>query len=303
MKRVLTAVVLIPLVLALVLRGPLWLVALVAALFAVLATREYLDLISAQNLPALRLPAWIVVAALLATMVLATVGEELSEAAIGIGLVTLLIGPYIFLATAIRQADFRGAIGVAAASALAIPYVVIPLGIVVVLRSLTTGWYYLILLFTIVWSGDIFAYYIGRAIGRHKLAARVSPKKSWEGAIASLVGSALLAVVITQFGPSLQERLVGVGLVDAPQSGDYGGPILRPPVWVALLFAVVVNASAQVGDLVESMIKRGAGVKDSGTLMPGHGGILDRIDALLFAAPAAAVYLIPMQHYFVTPGS
>ena len=118
----------------------------------------------------------------------------------------------------------------------------------------------LVLLFAIVWLGDTAAYYCGRAWGRRKLAPRVSPNKTWEGAIASLVAAAAAAAVWS---------LLCLGTL--PMS--------------LLVLAVATSVAAQIGDLVESLIKRGAGVKDSGTLLPGHGGVLDRIDALLFAAP------------------
>jgi phosphatidate cytidylyltransferase len=112
---------------------------------------------------------------------------------------------------------------------------------------------------------------VGRSFGRHKLAPQISPKKSWEGSAASVVGSLLIAALL-------------VGLArwsEGTAALPYPGPLVR---WLGL--AVLLNVFAQVGDLVESAIKRGAGVKDSGAMLPGHGGILDRIDALLLAAPA-----------------
>jgi phosphatidate cytidylyltransferase len=128
----------------------------------------------------------------------------------------------------------------------------------------------LIFMFCIVWTGDVAALYIGRNFGRHKLAPHISPNKTWEGSAASLAGSLLIAAALFFLAP----RLPG-GILHFVGS---------PAHWLVL--AVLLNVFAQVGDLVESAIKRGAGVKDSGTLLPGHGGILDRIDALLLAAPA-----------------
>jgi len=123
-----------------------------------------------------------------------------------------------------------------------------------------------------VWSGDIAALYIGRAFGRHKLAPRISPGKTWEGSIASILGSLLAAGLVIWAGDILTAR---------------GNLILHitEPIWQTLTLAAVLNIAAQLGDLLESAVKRGAGVKDSGTMLPGHGGILDRIDALLVAAP------------------
>lgn len=124
-----------------------------------------------------------------------------------------------------------------------------------------------------VWAGDAAALYVGRAWGRHKLAPKLSPNKSWEGAIASLAGSLLAAGAL--LGLASLAQMANSAKLSYPEA---------PAYW--LLMAVIVNVSAQVGDLVESALKRSAGVKDSGTLLPGHGGILDRIDALLLAAPA-----------------
>jgi phosphatidate cytidylyltransferase len=120
------------------------------------------------------------------------------------------------------------------------------------------------LLFAIVWLGDTAAYYVGSRIGRHKMAPVVSPKKSWEGAAAGFLTGVVAAAVWSVW------RLAR----------------LHPGV---LLLAAGTAVAAQIGDLVESMIKRGAGVKDSGSILPGHGGLLDRFDALLFATPVMLI--------------
>jgi phosphatidate cytidylyltransferase len=105
------------------------------------------------------------------------------------------------------------------------------------------------------------------------LAPQISPNKSWEGSFASVSGSLLIAAALVALARGLESRSIS--------TLHFAGPLVR---WLGL--AVVLNLFAQVGDLVESAIKRGAGVKDSGAMLPGHGGILDRIDALLLAAPA-----------------
>jgi len=132
------------------------------------------------------------------------------------------------------------------------------------------------LLLAIVWLGDTAAYYVGSRIGRHKLAPVISPKKSWEGAAASFVVAMIAAVVWSQ----VRLHRLDLGLLSA---------------------AGLTAAAAQIGDLVESMIKRGSGVKDSGSVLPGHGGVLDRMDALLFAAPVLlfALWLLRVD---VMPG-
>jgi phosphatidate cytidylyltransferase len=124
------------------------------------------------------------------------------------------------------------------------------------------GW--VILAFVVTWANDTFAYFAGHAFGRHKLLERISPKKTWEGFAGGAVGSLAGALVTRALLPDLRDTL-GIGSALAIAAG---GAVLGP-----------------LGDLAESLIKRGAGVKDSGKLIPGHGGLLDRIDALLFVAP------------------
>lgn len=130
----------------------------------------------------------------------------------------------------------------------------------------------------VVWVADIAAYFVGRAIGRRKLAPVISPGKSWEGAIGGaffVVVIALLAAAWPMLAGSLPERLVG-----------QGSPLIAVPV------LLVLTALSVVGDLHESLLKRLAGVKDSGRTLPGHGGVLDRIDALIPVMPACLlVYL------------
>ncbi|ABS27884.1 phosphatidate cytidylyltransferase [Anaeromyxobacter sp. Fw109-5] len=131
------------------------------------------------------------------------------------------------------------------------------------------GW--VILAFVVTWGNDTFAYFTGHALGRHKLLERISPKKTWEGFAGGAVGSVLGALVTRAL---LLEDELSVGLAVAI---GLGGALLGP-----------------LGDLAESMVKRAAGVKDSGKIIPGHGGLLDRIDALLFVAPwvyVCAAYL------------
>jgi phosphatidate cytidylyltransferase len=125
-----------------------------------------------------------------------------------------------------------------------------------------------LLLFTLVitWAGDSAAYFVGRAFGRHPLAPHLSPKKTWEGSIASLLGSLLVGAAF--------------------------GRALYAPLEVLLLMAAVGNIAGQAGDLLESAYKRSAGVKDSGGLLPGHGGMLDRIDALILAVPVVWYYWV-----------
>jgi phosphatidate cytidylyltransferase len=113
---------------------------------------------------------------------------------------------------------------------------------------------------------------VGRTWGRHKFAPKLSPNKTWEGALASVAGSLLVAGGLIALAQQLEKWNSAV--LSYPEDMSY---------WLGL--AVLINVAAQVGDLVESALKRSADVKDSGSLLPGHGGVLDRIDALLLAAP------------------
>jgi len=129
------------------------------------------------------------------------------------------------------------------------------------LHHLTAGRHWLMFGLMVNWIGDTGAYYVGRRFGRHKLAPIVSPKKTWEGAAASaFVG-------------------IAFGVIYLPLA------ITGTPYWIAAAFALIANVAGQFGDLAESAIKRSAGVKDSGTILPGHGGFLDRVDSTMFTLP------------------
>jgi phosphatidate cytidylyltransferase len=126
----------------------------------------------------------------------------------------------------------------------------------------------LLLLFAmvIIWVGDTAAYFVGRSFGKYKLAPHLSPKKTWEGTIASFIGSLMVALVFARF--------------------------MAVPLPHLLAMAALGNVAGQVGDLLESAYKRSAGIKDSGSILPGHGGVLDRIDALILAIPVVWYYWI-----------
>jgi phosphatidate cytidylyltransferase len=142
----------------------------------------------------------------------------------------------------------------------------------------------LFLLF-VVWAGDTAAYYAGRAWGRHKMAPKLSPGKTWEGAIASVAGSVAIAAALVSLASVMQEPANSAVLSWLERT--FPSAVLSYPdeIWYWLGLAAITNVAAQVGDLAESALKRSAKVKDSGSLLPGHGGVLDRIDALLLAGP------------------
>jgi phosphatidate cytidylyltransferase len=263
MKRILTAIFLIAGVIALVFLGQLWMLALAACLVAELAAYEYLGLANSQGA---RIPAWWMAISTAALFVFTLPGfhfEAELPVLSALGLVLLV------------WTGFRGVVDRvlpdAASGVFGLVYVAYPLTLLPMLWTRDDGKPLVLFLMVCVWAGDIAALYIGRSFGRHKLT-RLSPNKTWEGSIASVAGSILAGLAVVYAGELLSAR---------------GNTVLHivEPVWQSIVLAVIINLAAQLGDLLESAIKRGAGVKDSGKMLPGHGGILDRIDALLVAAP------------------
>jgi phosphatidate cytidylyltransferase len=139
------------------------------------------------------------------------------------------------------------------------------------------GAWFLVSLLALIWAADIAAYFTGRAFGRHKLAPRVSPGKTWEGALGGVVASMLWV------------------MLSAHWAGSFGALLMRHwPAWLVAVAAAALGALSIVGDLFESLLKRRAGVKDSSGLLPGHGGVYDRLDALLPVAPIALLLTLGM---------
>jgi phosphatidate cytidylyltransferase len=255
MKRVLTAVVLIPLVLYIVLLAPPWLVFASVTLAAMLCYREYCGIAEGYGVARLGPVGY---AAGLAVLALTT--------DVSIFLTALALGG-ISLAT--RSADLTEVLPRASAMLLGVVYVFGAWKCAILLRDMSPTW--LLFALAINWVGDISAFYVGKNIGIHKLAPRVSPGKSWEGTIASVVASVMFGLL-------------------------YLGRFSKPmPVLQMAAMSVIANIAGQLGDLAESALKRGAGIKDSGTLLPGHGGLLDRVDSALFTLPAVYVYLRLIQ--------
>jgi phosphatidate cytidylyltransferase len=181
---------------------------------------------------------------------------------LGVGL--LLVCAFV---AAFRGEDLRGVLPQIAATFFGAFYTFAPWRFSIDLRQISH--HLLLFALAINWAGDTAAYYAGRAFGKHKLAPIVSPGKSWEGAVASVLGSVLFGVVYLEYF------------------------VKNLSWWQIVILAVAGNIAGQFGDLAESAIKRGAGVKDSGNLLPGHGGMLDRVDSSLFTLPVVyALYLL-----------
>lgn len=263
MQRLLTAAVGVPLVLLAVFRAPGWAFFLLLAFFFGWAALEFVQMVRPLS-PRAPWPLLLVTMPLFAAALALAVAPDLlpSLARWVTSPVTALLGAAVLAIVpplAVIAARTPVAEGVAAAPLLAwgTLYFAVPLASLVLLQR--TPWVFFLLL-AIVWLGDTAAYYVGKRWGKHKLAPALSPKKTWEGAVAGFVTS-LVATVIWSYW----------------REDGFDGPLL--------LVAGATAIAAQLGDLVESMVKRAAGVKDSGGVLPGHGGIYDRLDAMFLAAP------------------
>jgi phosphatidate cytidylyltransferase len=301
MKRIITAAILIPLVLLAVFRAPLWLFLLITVLVAMLAVFEYIGIAASYGFEPFRLLTYLYTSAL---FVIFYYAQGFGGAALLAGLLLLfLFAPFLLMIAAMGREDLKSALPSAAMSYLALPYIGLPLLLLAMMRdSSVRGWVFVLFTFLAVWVGDTAAMYVGKSMGRHKLAPRVSPGKTIEGTVASLVFSVGVCCLFAHYVPEIAAALTKAHLladpaqesllIDAPAYG-------RAPLWIAALLAAIINIAAQVGDLVESALKRGAGVKDSGTMIPGHGGVLDRIDALLLALPVAFLLFLAFGQKFV----
>jgi phosphatidate cytidylyltransferase len=289
MKRILTAIVLIPIVLVLVLRAPVPVLAAAVAAVAVLTLREYVGLVRHYNVaPYCRILYVIAVVALVLVAVMA--GDTYLDTTVKMlfGICGAAIGILMFFfALAMRREPLSQGFPAASAAVFGFLYIVLPLAMLLQLREQGSGAFLILYTLIVVWMGDTVAYYTGRAIGRHKMAPRISPGKTWEGAAGSMVGAVVSGVLVFAFSRQISSGLLSIGLLTPDQAYL---PPFAPPLWRFAVLSAVINVAAQIGDLAESLLKRGAGVKDSGNIRPGHGGMLDRIDALLFAAPVIWYY-------------
>jgi len=256
LTRIATGLVLAPLVVWLLLAGPAWAVAGVFIAAAGLCANELL----AMLVPGRTSDRVIGIL----TTVGVLVGLWQAPFALLEGLVAAFLVPA--LAVLIRPLPLETAASRLTALWATFAYITLPFSFGIELATEESRWSILLLL-SVVWAGDTGAYFVGRALGRHKLYPAVSPKKTIEGALGGLAASMGAAVLIANLW--------------MPELG---------PLHAALI-GLVGGFAAQVGDLVESMIKRAAGVKDSGTLLPGHGGMLDRLDGVIFAFPVVTALL------------
>jgi phosphatidate cytidylyltransferase len=280
--RVATAAVLIPFVVGLVVFGSTAWVALATALVIEIALFEYFSLGDAIGHRAYRFwtascalllvyAQWI--AAIEPTYQLAgglELHRQIGRFASGLGETQGIFFLFVLGVAALTLWTRRPlveALPAAGISASGLLLVAFPLSFAVRLHGLgSEGPRVLLFALVITWIGDTVAYFVGRALGKHPLAPHLSPKKTWEGSVASFAGSLLVGVLFARW--------------------------LSAPVPHLLAMAAAGNLAGQAGDLLESAYKRSAGVKDSGGLLPGHGGLLDRIDALILAIPVVWYYWV-----------
>ena len=288
-KRVATALVLIPVVVGLVLFTPTWVVAIATAAITILALWEYFALGDAIGHRAYRLLT--VVCSLLmiylqwralqpftylATSPVSATGGMRPDFIPGINRLSAMysVGAIFFLFVLglmgfilWTRRPLVEALPAAGISSSAFLLVAFQLSYAVRLHGLRNdGPKLLLFALVLTWAGDTTAYFVGRSVGKHALAPHLSPKKTWEGTVGSMIGSLIVAYIFS-FWP-------------------------RIPLVHLLAMAAVGNIAGQMGDLLESAYKRSAGVKDSGGLLPGHGGVLDRIDALILCIPVIWYYLV-----------
>ena len=271
-SRILTALVLIPPVVYVLGWAPEWLFVLVVTAVAELCLYEYFAICRHAGFQPM---AWFgYVAAALICLASATQAQRLTTA-----LPVLPVVPFLILSLAmLGTPDLKHYLGKVACTLFGLLYIPLALSALTPIRfrsipglvdpvpagQLKDPRWAVVLLFAVIWGGDSLAYFVGRAIGRRPLAARISPKKTVEGAIGGLLGSVL----------------AGLGARFA-----FPGEIPKLDLGAFIVVVILVALAGQIGDLGESALKRGADVKDSGAILPGHGGMLDRLDSLLFAAP------------------
>ncbi|HUA85652.1 MAG TPA: phosphatidate cytidylyltransferase [Bryobacteraceae bacterium] len=250
MKRILTALALIPLIVWVVLYAPQWAFLVVLAAVGLIAFHEFSRIAKENGIPE---PGWPGMIAGLA-LLLAPQPQ----------IVVVLIA-CLGMLVALRVRDLAESLPAAAAFTLGVVYIFGAWRCAIYLRAIDANWLMFALLLS--WAGDTAALYVGKAFGRHALAPRVSPAKTWEGAVGSVAGGIVAGVAYAHY------------------------LIPSAPLAQVIGFAAAGNIAGQIGDLCESAMKRGAGVKDSGTTLPGHGGWLDRIDSSLFSVPVVYALL------------
>ena len=263
MTRLLTALVLMPVLWVIIKMAPPWIFIGVAVLAISVALWECYRILDGRGAQAFR---WVGLAASWAIA-----GSFLAERPLFGPALPLIAGTMLTLTLAMwRRANPAEMLEASLKTVFPLLFVGLALGYLVGLRAMPgeDGKDVLMFLFLCVISADSFAYYTGKTVGRHRMAPRLSPKKTWEGALAGIAGSLIAALVAHLW---FYQRL---------------------PLEHALILGLALGLAGMLGDLAESLLKRACQVKDSSHLLPGHGGLLDRMDSLLFAGPILYYYYV-----------
>ena len=258
LKRWLTAIIAIPILILLIGSGPRWL------FYSLICAASLVGLIEYYGITAKGLPPFVRWSNCFLTFLLFAVIYMRQILLVPVIILLWALVPMTSFMFAHPQQKPTQDLGSAVFGPI---YVALPLALLVLIDSRPGGQIWIFFLLTVIFASDTGAFYFGKLLGKHKLYETVSPNKTWEGAIGGLITSIVAA--------SLFLRVIG------PRSFDLS----------IIALVLMLSVAGQIGDLSESMLKRNHGVKDSGHLLPGHGGILDRIDGLLFAIPVLFVYL------------
>ncbi|MGI5824889.1 MAG: phosphatidate cytidylyltransferase [Bacillota bacterium] len=258
-KRVISACVFVPLLLVLMWLGGWFWYGGVLVIIA-LGLKEYCSLLEIKGI---KLPLGIMLMSAVLTLSL----QYFADGALGS--LALLISVFALIVWVLMKEVEFGSLAYGVAGMVLIAW---PLSALLGIWHIDQSWKLVLMTFIIPWLTDTGAYFVGSAIGKHKMAPDISPNKSWEGAVGGLI-IGVLAVLL------------------------YNALILHYPMWLILVIGVVCSFAGQLGDLMESWLKRWVGVKDSGNTIPGHGGILDRFDSMLLVAPVAYYILLIYTKY------
>jgi len=270
LARILTGVILIPVVIALVWWGPPALTAACAAGVSMLAMLEFFDLGERMGLGAFRYWTFACAAGIFYAQYSAGLiethrfagGSIMRGTGPGISLEAVLL-IFVYGTAAIglgTRRPLRDVLPAIAAGSAGVLFVALPFSYIVRSNEIEhVGRQLVLFTLCLMWAGDTSAYFAGKAFGHLPMAPALSPKKTWEGAFANLISSLLVGIAFARW--------------------------MQADAVTMLIIAMLANIAGQLGDLIKSAYKRGAAVKDSGTLLPGHGGMLDRIDSLILASP------------------